>query len=136
MLGTKSSRLSTTDGQKGRRKVQRKKRKGYEKKQVEKEGVSHELGGFSTRFAFFLVYFIAHLSSLKMCFFSSCPAPETPYLSSLTSPQHVYIFRRFGVLASASTSKMACFLDREFTKALWLENLIVPFSLPDFHALW
>ena len=67
MLRTKSSRLSTTDGQKGRRKVLGKRRRGYEKKQVEKEGVSHEPGGFSTRFVFFLVYFIAYLSSLKLC---------------------------------------------------------------------
>ena len=75
----KKFRLSTTDGQKGRRTVLRKRRKGYEKKQVEKEGVSHEPGGFSTSFVFFLVYFIAHLSSLKL-FFSSHPAPKTPYL--------------------------------------------------------
>ena len=36
--------------------VLRKKRKEYEEKQVEKEGVSHEPGGFSTRFVFGVLY--------------------------------------------------------------------------------
>ena len=64
-----------------------KEEEGYEKKQVEKEGVSHEPGGFSTRFVFFLVYFIAHLRSLKLCFFQLLSGTRnTISLSSLTSP--------------------------------------------------
>ena len=119
MLRTKSSRLNTRDGQKGRRKVLRKSRKGYEKKQVEKEGVSHEPGGFSTSFVFFLVCFIAHLSSLKLFFFSALIRHPKHHISVIfnITPQHVYIFRKLGVLASAQTSKMASFLDPDFTKA-------------------
>ena len=63
-----------------------KEEEGYEKKPGKKEGVSYEPIGFSTRFVFFLVYFIAHLSCLKFYFFSSCPAQKTPYLSFLTWP--------------------------------------------------
>ena len=58
--------------------VLRKKRKGYEKKQEEKEGVSFEPGVFSTRFVFFFLQFVAHLSSLKLCFFALSATPTTP----------------------------------------------------------
>ena len=101
MLRRQSSRLSTTDDQKGKRKVLRNRRKGYEKKQVQKEGVSHEPGGLSTRFVFFLIYFIAHLSCLKLLFFQlSSGTQNTISLSSLTSPQPVDIFTKLGVVAS------------------------------------
>ena len=47
----------------------RKKRKGYEKKQVEKEGVSHELGGFSTRFVFLFCVIYSTLELSEVVFF-------------------------------------------------------------------
>ena len=79
----------------------RNKRKGYVKKQVEKEGVNYEPGGFSTRFVFFLLFFVAHLSSLKLCFFSSDLVRHQKHHISvviLHHPQHTY--RKLGVASA------------------------------------
>ena len=48
-----------------------------------------------------LVYFIAHLSSPKLCFFSSCPQHQKHYISVIFNITPNMIFRKMGVLASA-----------------------------------
>ena len=83
------------------KKCAEKEEEGAEKKQMEKEGVSYETGGFSTRFVFLLLYFVVHLSCLT--FFSSLVQHQKHHISVIfnITPKHVYMFRKLGVFASA-----------------------------------
>ena len=55
------------------------KRKGFEKKQVEREGYFMNQVDFQQRFVFFLLFCVAHLSSLK--FFSALVRQQKHHIS-------------------------------------------------------
>ena len=77
----KRFRMSATDGQKGRKKVLKKKRKWYEKKQAEKESFLWTRWIFNkVCFLFGVFYCTLEFSEV---FFLCFPAPETTYLCHL-----------------------------------------------------
>ena len=102
------------------------KKKGVEKEQ---EGIweeaSGERGSFSwtrwifNKLCFLFGVFYCTLEFPEVVFFSALIRHPKHHISVIfnITPQHVYIFRKLGVLASAQTSKMASFLDPDFTKA-------------------
>ena len=86
---------------------------------MEKERVSYEPGGFSTRFVFFFGVFYCTLEFSEVVFFQLLSGTKnTISLSSLTSPLNMYTFlESWESWLVLETSKTACFLDPDFTKA-------------------